>query len=213
MYLTRFELNLTRRGTQHLLSSPQRVHAAVLACYPTAEREPTDAGRILWRVDQANLYILSPHVPDLTGMAEQAGWPTKTTWQTRDYTPLLNRLALGDTWSFRLTANPVRSTVLKEGKRSQRVGHVTATQQQTWLLDRVEQWGFTIPVGSHKEPELLLRDRRIWNFDRAGRKVTLSTVVFDGRLTVTDPAALRTALTHGMGSAKGYGCGLLTLAR
>jgi CRISPR system Cascade subunit CasE len=35
---------------------------------------------------------------------------------------------------------------------------------------------------------------------------------YDGILTVTDPALLRRALCHGVGRAKAYGCGLLTLA-
>jgi CRISPR system Cascade subunit CasE len=36
--------------------------------------------------------------------------------------------------------------------------------------------------------------------------------VFEGRLLITDPDALRAALVTGIGPAKGYGCGLLTLA-
>lgn len=39
------------------------------------------------------------------------------------------------------------------------------------------------------------------------------TVTFDGRLEVTDPAALRRTLTLGLGKAKAYGCGLMTLAK
>ena len=35
---------------------------------------------------------------------------------------------------------------------------------------------------------------------------------FTGTLRVTDAAKLRTALTQGIGRARGYGCGLLTLA-
>jgi len=43
--------------------------------------------------------------------------------------------------------------------------------------------------------------------------VTLVTVTYDGLLEVTDPDALRRTLTRGLGRAKAYGCGLLTLAR
>ena len=42
--------------------------------------------------------------------------------------------------------------------------------------------------------------------------MTLSTALFEGVLRVEDPAVLRTALVSGIGPAKGYGCGLLTLA-
>ncbi|MFD5550034.1 type I-E CRISPR-associated protein Cas6/Cse3/CasE, partial [Streptomyces goshikiensis] len=44
-------------------------------------------------------------------------------------------------------------------------------------------------------------------------RVPLVTVTFDGCLEVTDPAALRRTLTLGLGKAKAYGCGLMTLAR
>jgi CRISPR system Cascade subunit CasE len=48
---------------------------------------------------------------------------------------------------------------------------------------------------------------------RAGSpRITLSTATFQGRLRVTDPDAVRNALLSGIGTAKGYGQGLLTLA-
>lgn len=221
MYLTQFEINTARRGARALLASPQRMHAAVLASFTAAEREPALVGRILWRIDQRGnqtlLYLASPHRPDLTSLAEQAGWPTKTTWRIGDYRRLLDRLTAGEEWAFRLTANPVhngRKPGRKPGgERSQRFGHITAAQQETWLLKRTEHHGFTITTGEHKERDLVVRDRQVLRFPREGRPVTLATATFEGRLTVTDPQALRAALTHGIGPAKGYGCGLLTLAR
>ncbi len=38
------------------------------------------------------------------------------------------------------------------------------------------------------------------------------TAQFDGYLTVTDPRLLQHALVTGVGPAKAYGCGLMTLA-
>jgi CRISPR associated protein len=49
-----------------------------------------------------------------------------------------------------------------------------------------------------------------WKFARQGETVT--TVVFERAARGHDPTLLRRALTHGFGPAKGYGCGLLTLA-
>ncbi|MGO4759027.1 type I-E CRISPR-associated protein Cas6/Cse3/CasE, partial [Streptomyces sp. 2MCAF27] len=66
------------------------------------------------------------------------------------------------------------------------------------------------------EYQLIVRDRRGLQFAKAesGRRheVTLTAVTFDGRLRVTDPDALRRTLTSGLGKAKAYGCGLMTLA-
>jgi CRISPR system Cascade subunit CasE len=220
MYLTRFEINTARRGARSLLASPQRLHAAVLAAFPstaTAAPDRDDAGRVLWRLDHhehsALLYLVSPHRPDLTHLVEQAGWPTEHGWDTRDYTPLLDRLGSGQRWGFRLTANPVSSRRKKDDStRSQRFAHVTVAQQTAWLLDRTTKLGFAVVSGVHDEPDVAIRRRDILKFDRNGHTVTLATAVFEGRLEVLDPTALRTALICGIGAAKGYGCGLLTLA-
>jgi CRISPR system Cascade subunit CasE len=216
MFLTRFELNTARRGARNLLASPHRLHAAVLAAFPTDHRAPTPAGRILWRLDQRSrqtlLYIVSPHQPDLTHLVEAAGWPVTQTWHTRPYSPLLDRLTAGQQWAFRLAANPVHSRATSPGTRSKRYGHITITQQTHWLLDRTHRSGFTVPATTDNEPDVVVYARRTWRFHRNGHTVTLATAVFEGRLETTDPDALRHALTHGIGPAKGYGCGLLTLA-
>ena len=216
VYLTRFEINRSRRGSRRLLSSPQRVHAAVLAAFPVAEGPATE-GRVLWRLDeQAHdpvLYVVSPTEPDLTHLVETVGRPQTQHWDSREYEPFLNRLAKGDQWSFRIVANPVR-----RGRKSptstdtQRFGHVTVAQQTEWFLRQAEKHGFRV-LSACDEPDVAVRGRRTVRFARKRTSVTLSTAVFEGRLEVIDPAAIRAALVGGIGPAKGYGCGLLTLAR
>jgi CRISPR system Cascade subunit CasE len=100
----------------------------------------------------------------------------------------------------------------KDPARTQRYGHVTVTQQTDWLLQRASRNGFVISEGFDKQPDVIVRGRRSWKFTRQEHTVTLSTAVFEGRLEVAEPDALRSALTRGIGPAKGYGCGLLTLA-
>lgn len=216
MYLTRCGINRARRGTRRLLASPQRVHAAVMAAFP-----PSDTSdRVLWRIDtrdhRTDLLVVSCHRPDLTHLVEQAGWPTTQTWETREYSPFLDRLATGQRWAFRLTANPVRNLPSDEG-RGQVKAHVTAAQQQEWFLRRTSQLGIQVPTSSLGVPEMVVRDRRTARFERreeaAGREVTVAMATFDGLLDVVAPDLLRQALTAGIGRAKAYGCGLLTLAR
>ncbi|MEU7022209.1 type I-E CRISPR-associated protein Cas6/Cse3/CasE [Streptomyces sp. NPDC046203] len=45
-----------------------------------------------------------------------------------------------------------------------------------------------------------------------GADVRFARATFDGRLRITDGAAFRRVLTHGLGKSKAYGCGLMTLA-
>lgn len=216
MYLTRCGINPARRGARRLLASPQRVHAAVQAGFPPSD--PNE--RILWRLDTGNdrsdLFIVSPDRPDLTHVVEQAGWPTTQTWEAREYSPFLDRLAAGQRWAFRLTANPVRS-LPRDAGRGRVSAHVTVAQQQEWFLRRAQQLGIEVPASSLGVPELVVRDRRTARFERreatAGRQVTVVMATYEGVLDVIEPALLRQALTAGIGRAKAYGCGLLTLAR
>ncbi|ASU77288.1 type I-E CRISPR-associated protein Cas6/Cse3/CasE [Actinopolyspora erythraea] len=219
MFLTKMPLNPRRRGARKLLGSPQALHAAVQAGF--ADPSPTEEGRVLWRLDtygqhRVVLYTVSPDKPDFTHLVEQAGWPTTETWQTRDYDPLLDSLRMGQRWQFRLTANPVRSARHKEWTETKPLAHVTVKQQKQWLLDRTTRLGFqlvTSDSASEAEPDLTIVERGTRRFNRQGSDlVTISTATFEGQLEVAEPMALRHALTFGIGRAKAYGCGLLTLA-
>lgn len=216
--MTKMPLNPRRRGVRILLASPQAMHAAVLAGFP--DGRPTEEGRVLWRLDNYRpqrvlLYVASPDKPDFTHIVEQAGWPTTQTWETRSYDGLLDSLLPGQRWQFRLTANPVHSVRLDGRADSKPIGHVTVTQQQQWLLDRAARHGFRIvdSTAGEGEPDLAVVDRGVRRFGRNGSRITLATATFEGHLTVEDTAALRRSLTFGIGRAKSYGCGLLTLAR
>ncbi|MFC8247901.1 type I-E CRISPR-associated protein Cas6/Cse3/CasE [Streptomyces chartreusis] len=251
-FLTRIRINTARTGARRLLSSPQAMHAAVLASFPDlmpSDGTVHDRQRVLWRLDhraraEVMLYLVSPTRPDLTHMVEQAGWPAVATpdnpgWQTRPYSAFLDRLATGDRWAFKLTANPVHTIRRTPDEPRKITAHLTAVHQMRWLLDRQDTCGFRIlektddlrllPGGMtyHGKHEhhgdryaLSVGNQHSLAFDKKrnntakqrGKPVTLVTVTYDGRLEITDPALLRRTLTQGLGRAKAYGCGLLTLA-
>jgi CRISPR system Cascade subunit CasE len=84
------------------------------------------------------------------------------------------------------------------------------------LLARNPALGFRVVPGVSGGANLSVTQSRRQRFGRRSdgeaRTVTLQTVQYDGVLEVVDAAALRRSLTEGVGGAKGYGCGLLTLA-
>lgn len=215
-YLSRIEINTRKREARRLLTSPQKMHAAVESSMPPSSRVPGE--RFLWRVDRSGphteLYIMSPGAPDFTHIVEQAGWMREGErgWISRPYYRLLDRLETGQLWAFRLAANPTRMGKTAEGT-PKRFGHVTASQQRDWLLERTQNHGFSIPSEGDGRAALDVVARSQDRFTRSGGKpVTLNRAVFEGILRVEDPPSLRTALTHGIGRAKAYGCGLMTLA-
>lgn len=229
MFLTRFQINPQRRGSGKLLASPQVMHAAVLAGFPGATT--TDAGRVLWRVDttgsQRLLIIASPTRPDLTHLVEQAGWPSLDQgWETRNYDSLLDRIADGQRWAFRLTANPTRTLAPAPGEKRGRVlAHRTVEHQLEWLNRQAERQGFSLvhqsldrlsaasgePV-SVLSPTTRVSRSEVLRFEKGTHTVTLRTATFDGLLAVTGAQAFRRVLSNGIGSGRAYGCGLLTIA-
>ena len=217
MYLTRFRMNQKLRGTVRLVSSAHRMHAMVLGAFPP-DKTQSPVGRVLWRLDTPSrydwtLFIVSPARPSMERFQSMCGWSQEPSWQTADYGPFLDRLATGQRWAFRLTANPVRTVAREHGQRGKVLPHVTAEQQKGWLLERSSRYGFTL---SDAHLEVTRRERD--SFSRGSREhgratATISRAQFDGVLEVVDPEVLRTSLTYGIGRAKAYGCGLMTLAR
>lgn len=134
------------------------------------------------------------------------------------------------------TAAPVKPSTIQteqtargERRRSYRLGHRTATEQLRWFLDRTSRWGFQVPPArtdppapglahDHAEDEpanevrITARDRKSFNKNGGGMPVVLHTVMYEGHLQVTDAQLLTQHLLGGIGPAKAYGCGLLTLA-
>lgn len=210
MILTRTHLNARQPGARKLLGSPQAMHAAVLSGFPPG----VEPGRPLWRVDaddplRPTLYVLSAERPDFAHIEAQAGWPSRPTTTSAQYEPLLDMLQEGGTWAFRLRANPTHRARIDGASRV--VAHVTVSRQTQWFLDRQEQLG--IDLMSDGEPTFRVVDREVRRFRRQEGTVTLGTAVFEGQLRVADVKRLREALMSGIGRAKAYGCGLMTLAR
>ncbi|GIJ52215.1 type I-E CRISPR-associated protein Cas6/Cse3/CasE [Virgisporangium aliadipatigenens] len=218
MFLTRFTVDPNRRGARKLLASPQAMHAAVRAAFTTPEDHDRPGARTLWRLDATTaetlyLYIVSPGQPDLAHLVTQAGHTSGEAWATRPYQGLLDSLKPGQRWAFRLTANPAHSgRKTAEAKETQRFGLLRPAEQQQWLADRAERCGFALAPQTDGQPNLTVHRRQTLSFRRGAGTVTLTVATFDGILDITDAQAFRKTLTAGIGHAKAYGCGLLTIA-
>jgi CRISPR system Cascade subunit CasE len=194
MFLSRTVLDTEHKQVRDFLASRQRIHAVVLSCFDAAE------GRILWRLDELNgkLYLL---VVSLGRPKADA----QLSWQTKPYHAFLERIQAGQTWRFRLTANPTKAAKALPGQRGKVFGCQTAKLQEEWLLQKSEKCGFS--------PQFQILQRGTEDFFQNGnpKRVELTVATYEGVLTVTDAERFRAALVNGIGRAKGYGCGLLTV--
>jgi CRISPR system Cascade subunit CasE len=231
-YLSRIWLNPLRSGTQPLLRNAQATHAAVLG---GLARQPVTE-RVLWRLEttqahRAELLVLTESTPSWEHLVEHYGWPHADDPQAlvRDYQPLLDHVHAGREFRLRMRANPVTALrkpaspspqqaerLTAERPRGARIPQRTAGQQTTWFTERLLRWGFEPLIDTNGYPAVALIARDRVSFRKkagaGGAPVTLSTATFDAAVRVTDPEVARHSLVHGVGHARAYGCGLITLA-
>lgn len=220
MFLSQLTLNLRCRETQRDIADPYQMHrtlttrcfaeATIIAQRNTPRADASDAYGLLFRLDadpithQIVLLAQSRIRPNWLGLPGDYAVAVNG---PKDF-DLSNVLTVGQTFRFRLRASPTKrlgnSTKFKQdiGKR---VPIKTEEEQMKWLHRKGEQHGFKVVHVQTSEKDL-----------QYGRKVGSDmrwhSVCFDGVLAVTDPAALRAAVESGIGTAKGMGFGLLSLA-
>lgn len=205
MYLSRVKINNHIRTSIRFLSSLQVMHATLEGCF-----DQKDSTRKLWRLDYLHgepyLLVFSHSKPDFTPLIQQFGYAGDT-GEIKECDGLLAYLDNGQCYRFRFCGNPVHAVKEKGSKsRGKVMPHVTVAQQEEWFQKKSECAGFSLET-------FALVQRNIRRFTRQGKSVTLHTAVFEGVLRITDADLFRQALCTGIGRAKAYGCGLLTLGR
>ena len=196
MYLTRLTIN-PGRIAQGWLGNSYRIHQRLkMAC-------PCDA-RLLFRVEDGesitHILVQTHELPDWAAAFNEfpvlIGLP--------EIKPFDPQIDAGQIFAFRLMANP---TVKRDGSR---IGLVKEAEQQAWLIRHLAEGGAE-PLRIQAQPYRIQRSSKSEEKD-PGRQVHL-VVQFDGLLVCRDPQKLKSALSAGLGPAKGYGCGMLSLAK
>jgi CRISPR system Cascade subunit CasE len=95
--------------------------------------------------------------------------------------------------------------------RGKRVALVGEEAQLSWLDRHAEAAGFAV-VRRNGARELLTKNRRGYGWARGGRRARHDGVDFEGLLEVLDAERLAAAMAAGLGPAKAFGFGLLSLA-
>ncbi len=224
MYLSRLILNTKNPIARRDLTYPYELHRTVFSGFP---KDIGQAGeRVLYRLDGLDgagngtlvLLVQSTAEPDWShlGSGERAGYllPVERCPDGVERNPAVMPVdplfRTGQVLAFRLRANP---TVKKdrEGKeQGRREGILREEDQLEWLRRKAEKGGFAV-LFVQTSPQGL---EAINGGRGAGpRGAKMIAVRFDGLLRVSDPEAFRETLIHGIGSGKGFGFGLLSLAR
>jgi len=187
--------------------NPYEIHRALWRLFP----EDADAERdYLFRVErpgqqQAEVLMQSCRVPGKQNV------PGIKLLAKREY-PL--DLKVGQRLRFLLLANPVK-TINDENGRLNAKGEVKKCRVP---LIHEEEWRAWLErkLDGCSDLETLIAEKRLpLNFRKAKEKRAgkIQPVCFQGILAVKDPSAVRDLVATGIGPAKAFGCGLLSLAR
>jgi CRISPR system Cascade subunit CasE len=121
-------------------------------------------------------------------------------------------LGPGRRFAFRLRANTTRKVDTKSGpdgvrRHGRRVPVRGDEERLRWFARHAEAAGFEVEGGHVRITEIAASG------GRGGKSVTVAGALFEGVLVVRDADLFRKALDSGIGPAKAYGFGLLSIAR
>jgi CRISPR system Cascade subunit CasE len=187
--------------------NPYEIHRALWRLFP----EDADAERdYLFRVERTSQQQAEVLMQSCREPAER-NVPGIKLLVRREYPLDLKR---GQRLRFLLLANPVKTINDENGRlnakgevKKCRVPLINEAEWQAWLERKLD--------GSAELATLIAEKRHPLNFRKAKEKRSgkIQPVCFQGVLAVQDPLAVRHLVATGIGPAKAFGCGMLSLAR
>jgi len=213
LYLSRLKLNARNQEARRDMTQPYELHRTIENAFHDP-LHPDD--RVLFRLDYSPrkkewwVLVQSRYEPNWS-FFEQPEWQgyLLTEPETSTFKP---EFMTGGVYKFRLLANPtVKKTIKKEREdpRKTRLGLTEEADQLDWLIRKLEAAGTEV-VDCLIVPHGLQRSHK--GYQKQEGQQTHLAVLFEGVLLAKDPALLKAALQTGIGSAKGFGFGLLSLA-
>jgi len=237
LYLSRLLLNRRSRLVVRDLGNCQELHRTILSAFPDGLAGETGARRgagVLFRLDDApdgrpRLLVQSRLEPDWSRLPTDyltAAGKAMENPACKRLDEHYDRLRAGQELAFRLRANPTKKVDTKSGvggerRNGRRVLLTDDTAQREWLQRKAMQHGFSVlgvPLANGDADVRVGQRPSVTGFARAGaseaglRKLAFGTVLFDGRLCITDAPRFRESLEQGIGSGKAFGFGLLSVA-
>jgi CRISPR system Cascade subunit CasE len=225
MLLHRIHLNPRCKEARRDLADPYQMHATLCrAFFPPESACPP--GALLWRHEpetdrdgQPRVLIQSRVAPDWSRIPVHDWLAYADTGVDLVQKLSLDSLMTGQRFRFRLRANPCKTA---EGKRQ---GLVHENAQREWIARKGSLHGFVLTVPSAQDyfefnnrsdgrPSADLRissEQLLRGKQHNGNAIRVFSVLFEGRLQVTDPERFKIALNTGIGHGKVMGLGMLSL--
>lgn len=217
MYLSKLILNPRCREARRDVGSPYELHRTLVRAFETEPGTDYRARHgVLFRLEPLaygaalpTVLVQSVSVPDWHEL------PEAYLLREPESKPLNLAFSIGQTLAFRLMANPTK----KEKRPGQRQGRRVAlidtaegdelTPARAWLNRKGDQNGFRV-LYTTTDAFWLGSNRP--SIQTTKQNLPLYGVRYDGLLQITDPRLVKEAMQQGVGPAKAFGFGLLSLA-
>lgn len=198
MYLSQLNLKRLDRTAMKTLADVYRLHQLVMKGF--AAYSSTD--RVLYRVEpeerngQVTVLVQSLQIPDWSCFTDVNSGVMSA--RVKDFS---TEFKTGDTFDFRLRANPV---VTRDGKRH---GLIRDESLIEWLGKKEKT------VGAGFCSIAVIDEGYVTGTKGNQHRMSLKAARFEGRLEVVEPTVFQNAFSSGIGTAKAFGFGLLSLVR
>ena len=194
-------LKPTSRAAKRSLQDPQVLHKTLMTCFPrTAGNDARREFGVLWRVEPSEaptVLMQAQACPDLAALP--SGY-AETRIKSLD--GHLKSLRNGQVVNFRVVLNPIRKSRTGATNR-QRV--VPSAERLRWASERVTSAGLDL------QSPPTLTGLPIRHIERGERRFPIYATRVDGVAQIADVQRLTDALRTGVGHAKAWGCGLMTV--
>jgi len=205
MYLTKLVLDPRSAQARRDLGDAYEMHRTLARAFVTDDT--TKPPRFLWRQEIVGSNWSLPTL--LIQSTTAANWMSirdlPNYLQTEPQTKVFNFSEMIEDscrYRFRLVANP---TVTRNGKR---IGIGGEENQMAWLGRQGGKHGFNLEHVLVTSSDIMNTNKK-----RGVPSITIGQVSYEGVLLATQAAALIDAAGSGIGPAKAFGCGLLSLAK
>ncbi|MDP8243564.1 MAG: type I-E CRISPR-associated protein Cas6/Cse3/CasE [Candidatus Hinthialibacter antarcticus] len=232
MYLSRLMLNPENRQVQKDLSDCHNLHRTLLRAFEFDEKSdfPRNSVGLLHRTDidpRARMPVvlaqsnIKPDWSNIEGRFKRYFVSYEEARDIKSVESAYQGLKQEQVLSFRLRANPTRKVNTKSNpdgtKSNGRREPIRGDREQIdWLKRKGDQAGFTLLSVALNQDVLDMRsltETAMQVGEKNTHRMTFHSVLYEGRLRITNVDLFQDALRKGIGPAKAYGFGLLSIKR
>lgn len=204
MDIYKITLNASSIAAMRDMDDVNQLHRSLFRLFSKSDERMKSEG-MLWRVEPTPNKDGNPVI--LVQSANPPNWErfTEKDWAKSIEGPigmrdLLGGLQVGDRMRFRLHGNPTRKSLGKN------VALTSQADKVQWLKRKAQAHGFDIETMQISQSGLIFGRKQ-------DAKMTFNSALFEGTLTVRDAVEFEKALIGGIGRAKAFGFGMLSIAR